>query len=127
MPFKPGQSGNPHGRPKGITSIRTQEAIDLLTAYKLNPLKEQILHAKMVKKELVACEDVDVRLDYHKVYAIILEDLTKRAFPTLKAVEHTGNVTHVHTTEELAQMSDVELQAYVITYRAELEAASDGT
>ncbi len=77
MPFKPGQSGNPKGRPKGSKNKNTLEAIAVLEKKGINPLEEM---ADMATDENVS-ETVRARL---------LCELASYIYPKRKAVEVSG-------------------------------------
>jgi hypothetical protein len=77
MPFKPGQSGNPEGRPKGSKNKNTIEAIEILEKKGMNPLE---VMADMAMDENVS-ESVRARL---------LCELASYIYPKRKAVEISG-------------------------------------
>ncbi len=77
MAFKPGQSGNPNGRPKGSKNKHTIEAMEILEKKGMNPLEAM---ADMAMDENVA-ESVRARL---------LCELASYMYPKRKAVEVSG-------------------------------------
>ena len=96
MPFRPGQSGNPTGRPRGAKtklSLKTREGIwkhieQLATAGRdANPFSVLI-------NLMLDSDDESIRL--HAATA-----LSDRLLPKLKATEHSGEITqHVLTGDE---------------------------
>lgn len=117
MPFAQGHQGF-GGRPHGALQLRTQKAIKLFEQFEFDPLAKKIILAKTIENQLPRVDPAE-SLEYHKLYALMLTTLLKYCYPQLKHSEHTGQITHVHTTEQLATMSDIELQAYVISYRTQ--------
>lgn len=122
--FGPGNRANPLGRPAGTLNLRTQQAIALFEKYQFDPLEEQIKLAKSVQMATVRATNGD-RMEYRKLLYLLIHDLVRYCYPQLKSVEHTGAVLHVHTTAELEAMSDIELEAHVISLRAQRQL--DGT
>ncbi len=77
MAYKPGQSGNSKGRPKGSKNKNTLEAIAILDKKGINPLEKM---ADMATDENVS-ESVRARL---------LCELASYIYPKRKAVEISG-------------------------------------
>src|SRR6266852_9918818 len=98
MPFAPGNRANPLGRHQGSLNLRTQKAIALFEQYQFDPLEEQIKLAKSVQMAIVRSGNGD-KMEYRKLYYLIIHDLVRYCYPQLKAVEHSGTVQHLHSVE----------------------------
>ena len=77
MPFKPGESGNPTGRKKGVPNKATLARQAKIAASGLTPL--DYLMGRVCDKD----EDQDVRIDCAKAAAPYVH-------PRLQALQHTG-------------------------------------
>ncbi len=64
MPFKPGQSGNPAGRPKGAKNKRTREVEAILERYGFDPIESLILFATNAREKLGLDQDVSPELRF---------------------------------------------------------------
>ncbi len=64
MPFKPGQSDNPAGRPKGAKNKRTHEIEAILESYEYDPIESLILFATNAREKLRLDQDVSPELRF---------------------------------------------------------------
>lgn len=98
--FKPGQSGNPAGKPKGAISKRKRSVLDTVERLGIDPFEVLLLFAKGDWRALgYESEKFIVSQNDHGVYEKFTIDPSVRAkcaaeaiqyiVPKLKSVEHT--------------------------------------
>ena len=113
--WKPGQSGNPKGRPPGIPDARSQSAKAILAKLDFEPLEQQIRLAKQLQHKLQRNHFADTgeKIAYLQIYAGVLKDITRYIHPQLKAVDHFIFAEVLHKLDHLETVPDAELDALI--------------
>lgn len=112
--WRPGQSGNPNGRPKGSQDRRTRNIQATLDRLGFDPFEKKVRLAQAVEEVVVQPElSLNERREWCQLYADVLRDLLQYSAPKLKSVSHTGQITILQKLTTLASLPDAELDALI--------------
>ena len=115
--WKPGQSGNPSGRAKGMLGHKTKEAMAVFEEFRFCTLTEQIKLIKTIQHRAKHCDDPELRFEYEKAILTTLSWLTRYQYAQVSAIKVTGDMTMVHQLAMVDTMSDSELAQHIRTLR----------
>ncbi len=95
--YKPGQSGNPHGRPKGSVNRKTQEFMTMLEQKGFDPGEAYVdLFFKQLELYNIRREknpaNISGASEILTAAGQTLNNICQFVYPKKKAIEHTGEV-----------------------------------
>ena len=114
MPFKPGQSGNPNGRPVGLLAQRTRDLREKARKLGCDPIEVMIYEIqdllKAAKKEP---EDSQKRRETRMQAVDVATRLAPYLHPKLATIEIGGEVDHRHAhLHAVLNTSGLDMNAY---------------